>query len=344
MRHPCFANIRNIISFALFKSMDIKSLVSVIVPVYNVEAYLSKCVDSILAQTYACLEVILVDDGSTDASPQICDRYATTDSRVKVIHKPNGGLSDARNAGIDAATGEYLAFVDSDDMIHARFVETLLDLARCNRAGIASVEFARFYDERSLDLRSAVEGKTMIFTSEQAIERVLYQNVLDNSACNKLYSRKVIGDLRFPVGKLYEDLALCYRLMERSPKVVHKRVGLYFYRLHEQSITGSFSLRRTDVLDITDEIVAYMAKRHHRLLSASLDRKLAANMNILWLVTRSRQSNVAVEQRCWGNIKALRFAVLSNPDSRLKNRIGALVAFLGKRTLKYFFRLKRHKR
>jgi hypothetical protein len=206
------------------------------------------------------------------------------------------------------------------------------------------VEFARFYDERSLDLRSAVEGKTMIFTSEQAIERVLYQNVLDNSACNKLYSRKVIGDLRFPVGKLYEDMALCYRLMERSPKVAHKRAGLYFYRLHEQSITGSFSLRRTDVLDITDEIVAYMAKRHHRLLSASLDRKFAANMNILWLVTRSRQSNVAVEQRCWGNIKALRFAVLSNPDSRLKNRIGALVAFLGKRTLKYFFRLKRHKR
>ena len=132
--------------------------------------------------------------------------------------------------------------------------------------------------------------------------------------------------------------------MERSPKVAHKRVGLYFYRLHEQSITGSFSLRRTDVLDITDEIVAYMAKRHHRLLSASLDRKFAANMNILWLVTRSRQSNVAVEQRCWGNIKALRFTVLSNSDSRLKNRIGALVAFLGKRTLKYFFRLKRHKR
>lgn len=324
--------------------MSEKLLVSIIIPVYNVEKYLLACVNSVVNQTYKCLEIILVDDGSTDSSGRICDECAKLDSRIKVIHKTNGGLSDARNAGIDAATGEYLAFVDSDDIIHTRFVEMLYALANYLNADISSVEFKNFYDEETLDLEEILVGKTMILQSEEAIDKILYQNILDNSACNKLYDRRLFDGLRFPIGKLYEDLAIFYKVYERAKKVVHRREAYYFYRLRRDSITGNFSLRRTDVLDITDEIVAYMKTCNLALLPAALDRKFAANMNILWLMTRSGQCDVAVEQRCWGNINELRRMILCNPKSRLKNRLGALVAMLGLRGLKFIFKLKKHSR
>ena len=324
--------------------MSEKLLVSIIIPVYNVEKYLLACVNSVINQTYKCLEIILVDDGSTDSSGRICDECAKLDSRIKVIHKTNGGLSDARNAGIDAATGDYLAFVDSDDIIHTRFVEMLYALANYLNADVSSVEFKNFYDEETLDLEEILVGKTMILQSEEAIDKILYQNILDNSACNKLYDRRLFDGLRFPIGKLYEDLAIFYKVYERAKKVVHRREAYYFYRLRRDSITGNFSLRRTDVLDITDEIVAYMKTCNLALLPAALDRKFAANMNILWLMTRSGQCDVAVEQRCWGNIKELRRMILCNPKSRLKNRLGALVAMLGLRGLKFIFKLKKHSR
>lgn len=324
--------------------MSEKLLVSIIIPVYNVEKYLLACVNSVINQTYKCLEIILVDDGSTDSSGRICDECAKLDSRIKVIHKVNGGLSDARNAGIDAATGDYLAFVDSDDIIHTRFIEMLYALANYLNADISSVEFKNFYDEETLDLEEILVGKTMILQSEEAIDKILYQNILDNSACNKLYDRRLFDGLRFPIGKLYEDLAIFYKVYERAKKVVHRREAYYFYRLRRDSITGNFSLRRTDVLDITDEIVAYMKTCNLALLPAALDRKFAANMNILWLMTRSGQCDVAVEQRCWGNIKELRWMILCNPKSRLKNRLGALVAMLGLRGLKFIFKLKKHSR
>ena len=206
------------------------------------------------------------------------------------------------------------------------------------------LEFKNFYDEETLDLEEILVGKTMILQSEEAIDKILYQNILDNSACNKLYDRRLFDGLRFPIGKLYEDLAIFYKVYERAKKVVHRREAYYFYRLRRDSITGNFSLRRTDVLDITDEIVDYMKTCNLALLPAALDRKFAANMNILWLMTRSGQCDVAVEQRCWGNIKELRRMILCNPKSRLKNRLGALVAMLGLRGLKFIYKLKKHSR
>lgn len=319
-------------------------LISVIVPVYNVAEYLPKCVDSILAQSYSHLEIILVDDGSTDESGRICDEYSKNDSRVKTIHKANGGLSDARNVGIEASSGDYIMFVDSDDLIHYRFVETLLGLSLDHKAGIASVEFKSFYEESDLDLSEAFDGKVMVFSSEESIERVLYQNVLDNSVCNKIYARDVIGNLRFPIGKLYEDMAICYRLMERTSKVAHKQVPLYYYRLRKDSITGNFSFRRADVLDITDEIVDYAKQHRPSLIAAACDRKFAANMNILWLMTSSKTVSAELELRCWENIRMLRLRTLINPKSRLKNRVGALLAMFGKKIMKLIFRLKRHSR
>lgn len=317
---------------------------SVIVPVYNVAEYLPKCIDSILAQTNSHFEIILVDDGSVDESGKICDEYAKKDCRIKVIHKVNGGLSDARNAGIEVARGEYITFVDSDDVVNIAFLDVFYSLIKGNNADIASVEFKSFYDDSELDLSHCRDGKIIRMSAERAIEKSLYQNQFDSSVCNKAYRRDVIGDLRFPVGKLYEDLAFNYKLFERAKSIVHKQVPLYCYRLRKESITGNFSLRRVDVLDITDEIVAHMAKHYHRLLPAALDRKFAANMNILWLMTRSDVFDEGVEIRCWKNIKALRFTTLCNPKSRLKNRAGALIAMFGKQFVKFVFSHIKHSR
>lgn len=324
--------------------MSSRPFFSVIVPVYNVAEYLPKCIDSILAQTNSHFEIILVDDGSVDESGKICDEYAQKDSRIKVIHKVNGGLSDARNTGIEVACGEYITFVDSDDVVNIVFLDVLYSLIKGNNANIASVEFKSFYDDSQLDLSHCHDGKTIRMSGESAIENFLYQRQLDSSVCNKAYRRDVIGDLRFPVGTLYEDLALNYKLFERAKSVIHRKVPLYCYRLRNESITGNFSFRRVDVLDITDEIVAHMAKYHHRLLPAALDRKFAANMNILWLMTRSDVFDESVEKRCWKNIKALRFTTLCNPKSRFKNRAGALTAMLGKRFVKFVFSHIRHSR
>ena len=319
-------------------------LISVIVPVYNVEKYLSACIDSILNQTYKNIEIILVNDGSTDNSSSICDYYASKFNHIRVIHQENGGLSAARNSGIDVATGDYIAFVDSDDLLHTDFFETLHSLVLKNKADIASVEFKCFHDNSNPDLSEACSGETITLSSDEAIEKILYQNILDNSAWNKLYARHLFSKLRFPKGKLYEDMALFYKIFEQTKRVVHKRVPLYYYRLREESITGNFSLRRSDVLDITDEIVVYMKQNKPLLVPAALDRKFAANMNILWLMLRSDIYSNELESRCWKNIQKLRFRTILNPKSRLKNRVGALTAIFGLSFLKFIFKQKQHSR
>ena len=180
-------------------------LISVIVPVYNVEDYLSKCVASILAQSYKNLQVILVDDGSTDRCPEICDDIAKRESRVQTIHKKNGGLSSARNAGIDAANGDFLAFVDSDDYIapdmyeylYRNMAETESDISICGKYVV--------YENGRLILKQDQSILCLVMDSEEAIRRMCSFRDYDTSSCDKLYKRELFSSIRFPLGKLCED-------------------------------------------------------------------------------------------------------------------------------------------
>ena len=202
-------------------------LISVIVPVYNVEPYLRKCVDSILAQSYSNLEVILVDDGSPDGCGAICDEYAAKDARVRVIHKPNGGVSDARNAGLDIMTGEYVAFVDSDDWIDEQHLSSLYALVK----GGADI---------------AVSDVRRILTDETEICRFVYQqreDITDESifgyAWNKLYRRSIIGDVRFTI-PFIEDLTFNLRILgEKHPCYVFTKTASYNYLMREDSLLTS---------------------------------------------------------------------------------------------------------
>lgn len=213
-------------------------LISVIVPIYKVEKYLARCVDSILCQTYQNLEVILVDDGSPDGCGAICDAYAQKDSRVRVIHKPNGGLSSARNAGIDAAAGEYLAFIDSDDWIDADMMELLYNTMLHHNAQIAECSFRHILQNR-VEEETPCTASCIVGTNLDALEGCLDWKHFKPVACNKLYSRKIIQDIRYPVGRLHEDEFTTYKFFYNADKVVYIDVSKYNYdHTREDSITN----------------------------------------------------------------------------------------------------------
>ena len=222
--------------------------ISVIVPVYKVEKYIHRCVDSILSQTFQDFELILVDDGSPDNSGAICDDYAAKDSRVRVIHKENGGLSSARNAGIDAAQGEYLFFLDSDDVIHPDCFHILAECIRTTGAQIALGEFMRFTGEflsserfctwdGNCICKSGLETLNCFFDGRESLHSLV-------SACCKLWHRSLFQDIRFPVGRLFEDEFTTYKLYYQAGRIAFAGIVLYFYFVNDGGITRNLTIQK----------------------------------------------------------------------------------------------------
>lgn len=226
-----------------------KGLISVIVPVYNVEKYLSKCVDSCINQTYRNLEIILIDDGSTDGSGDICDEYSRLDERVVVVHQKNQGLSVARNTGIDISKGEWIGFVDSDDWIEPDFFEILYSLVNTSNADICSCQKCLRYDENPID-----NSDTNRITKYGFAE--LIKGLLPNDknitfvVWNKIWKRSLIGDVRFKQGQVCEDVAFDRQLFLRTNGLVHIDKTLYNYRQNRFGNTNtSFKLAKMCVID-----------------------------------------------------------------------------------------------
>ena len=214
-------------------------LISVIIPVYKVEKYLEECVDSIISQTYENLEIILVDDGSPDKCPDLCDRYKETDGRIKVIHKENGGLSSARNAGIDICSGEYIAFIDSDDRIAEDYMEKLCSAIETENADIAMCDFMYTgllaqYNKKYNSLRFP-----RFIADWREVLRRYYEDENGTAlvvAWGKLYRRELFRTLRYPVGRIHEDEFVFAELMLNCRKAVWIEEKLYFYLQRENSI------------------------------------------------------------------------------------------------------------
>lgn len=209
---------------------------SIIVPVYKVEQYIYKCVDSILNQTFTDFELILVDDGSPDNCGKICDEYAKQDNRVRVIHKKNGGLSDARNAGIDIANGEIIGFVDSDDYIDCHMYQEMLDYMEKMALDIVCADTYQVKGTQTKFKPRYSENK--LFDKEQAICEILNGN-LDNAAWNKIYKRNIIGGIRYPKGRIYEDVATTYKFVYNADKVGYLKKPYYYYIKRKGSIISS---------------------------------------------------------------------------------------------------------
>lgn len=248
--------------------MEHNHLLSVIVPVYNVEEYLPRCVDSILAQTYANLELILVDDGAKDQSGAICDDYARRDSRIRVIHKQNGGLSSARNAGMDIAQGEYITFVDSDDWIEPDAYEHLLGLMQRYQVKLVCGGNYDVEDSTGVKTLGVCPKAEEVITSEEMVRRMFLWQGCDSSVCDKIFHRELLKGFHFPEGKVCEDVAITYKIILSTDRAVLSEKPFYNYLHRSGSITmAAISENTFHFSQHTAEIYAYIRERHPSILN-----------------------------------------------------------------------------
>ena len=242
-------------------------LISVIVPVYKVEAYLDKCVQSIVDQTYSNLEIILVDDGSPDRCGDMCEDWAKKDSRIRVLHKPNGGLSDARNAGMEISAGTYTAFVDSDDWIAPDFIQSMYNAIKQTGAQIAGCDVCHTFLDKEPEVVNST-GEIRIYTRKEAITDILQYKGFRAVAWNKLYLSALLKGEKYPVGKHHEDEFFTYRIFGKADKLVYVDKPMYFYLQRQGSIMHSFTIKRLDALEAYLERLEYIKKTFPDLYGA----------------------------------------------------------------------------
>ncbi len=271
--------------------MEREPLLSVIVPVYNVEAYLNRCVDSILAQTYRNLEIILVDDGTKDHSDEICDVYAAMDSRVRVIHKENGGLSSARNAGLDIARGEYIGFVDSDDWIEP---EMYAHMVACLLKYGAKVACAGRYDVYSATgerKKGLCPEREELVNAEEMVAKIFLWDNCDSAAWDKLYHRSLFEDIRYPLGKICEDVPTTYRLILKAGKAVLCDRPFYNYYHRPGSITTATAITEKNFhfSQHTAAIYPYIREHHPAIAKEARYLRVRSLSHILLLLDTAKE-------------------------------------------------------
>lgn len=269
-------------------------LISVIVPVYKVEDYLKTCIDSIRNQTYQNLEIILVDDGSPDRCGEMCDAFAGEDSRIRVIHKENGGLSSARNAGLDVAAGAYISFIDSDDWIAPDMYERLLDLMLQYKAQVAAGGLQTSTGVH-FNLQYPTQSDVEVYTRSGALREITRNQKITNSACDKLWERKIFTQLRFPVGELYEDMKTLPKCLELIDTAVYDPTPMYFYRMTQESITrGQFHPRMFEEAYAAKARAEYYAKKHPENYDAAMADYIRTGIMKIW---ESRKNPACAPQR-----------------------------------------------
>lgn len=240
-------------------------LISVIVPIYKVEAYLDRCVQSIVNQTHQNLEIILVDDGSPDNCGVMCDTWAKKDKRIKVIHKQNGGLSDARNAGMASANGAYIGFIDSDDYIAPEMYQLLMEQMDADGSDIAACGVEMVFEDGSASKRLTIEG-CCVLDRDSAMEAVIKESWLKQPVWYKLYKTGLVRDIPFPVGKYHEDVFWTWQAVARAGKVSVLDVPCYYYVQRNGSIMAErYSLRRLDAIEAKQQRLSFLKDAYPRL-------------------------------------------------------------------------------
>ena len=309
-------------------------LISVIVPVYNAERFLDQCLHSIVNQTYRHLEILVVDDGSTDGSGTICDRWADRDERIRVFHQPNGGHSAARNTALDNMSGELVMMVDSDDVLDHTFAATLVTLLLSHNADIAVGNYLPFYGHKPKFPGFTHKPTIRNYDQHEAILAVFYQQGLTHSPWGRIFKASLFDDIRFPIGIIYEDLAIIYPLLKKCRRIVTTSDVLYGYRQHDSNSMRVFGEHRADVLQVCERLEQQMLNEDRRYLQAVRSRLLSAYFNILLLSHQDKNGDhTKLKDRCWEGIKRLRSQFLLDPRVRLKNRIGIIASYCGRHFL-----------
>ena len=311
-------------------------LISVIVPIYKVEDYLDKCVESILAQTYKNLEVWLVDDGTPDKCGEMCDEWAKKDSRIKVIHKPNGGVSDARNVALDAMTGEYVACIDGDDTVSQDYIDCMYNLVVKYDCEIAMCSFVFDYEGKVRKYHKE-PYKEFIYDSTEATRSLFYQKNFDNYPWCKLYHRSLFDDVRYPKGIIYEDLCVTYKLFMKCKKIAYCNKQSLNYLIRNDSYEGaSFNSLKMDSALKTLRNLEGDESLIDGFISNAYKCRLFCFACHLILKAPSDYHDIYI---LWDVIKKYRATVLKDRHSRIQAKIAAVLSFFGLTIMKIAFKL-----
>lgn len=305
-------------------------LISVIVPVYQMESYLAECVDSILAQSYPHFQLLLIDDGSTDRSGAMCDEYAARDSRIQVIHQPNKGLSGARNTGLAHAGGEYIAHIDADDSVEKDYLETLLELCLRHGVSISCCNHLICHEGGRQKTRFPAEGEEKLLTRQEACEGVLYHGIPDVSTWGKLMHRSVCEGLTYPEGRVYEDSARIAETLLRTDRIAFTPRPLYRYRIRRDSISRAvFNESKMDFITAVEHMTGLLETAYPELAPGCLRRRTHALLSVRRyfvdcpneLKPRRRELEAAVRKD--GP------SVLKDPKAPIRDKIAILAVLCG---------------
>ena len=307
-------------------------LISVIIPIYNVEKYLERCLDSVISQDYDNLEIILVDDGATDDSGKIAEKYAAKDDRIIVIHQKNGGLSNARNNGLAKAHGEYVTFIDSDDYVTNDYVSYMLGLLADDdfEAPMAMCSLMNVFSSTGRR-EDCGNGEKVVLTGKKCIEMMCYHDLVDTCAYAKLTKRELYDNVKFPEGKLFEDIGTTYKLFLQSPKVACGFSPKYFYVIRSGSIvTSGFKANKLELLEMTDKMAMDVKKEFPDLEKAVLRRQVYARFSSLNQTLNSGDPAVVeIRKELLDYLKKNKRAVLSDPKTPKRDRIAYFILDFG---------------
>ena len=314
-------------------------LISVVIPVYRVEKYLERCVESVINQTYTNLEIILIDDGSPDNSGNMCDEYAKIDKRIKVIHKKNGGLSDARNVGIENSKGKYITFIDSDDYIEENYVEILYNTLKKYKVKISVADNLIKYDSGKVINNSTY--KEYIVTEKEALEKMLWgERDLDNGAWTKLYDITLFNNVRYPVGRLYEDTATTYKIYDQCDYIAINSVPVYNYMKRKDSITQcEFNEKKLQLIVSVKEMTDFVSNKYPDLDIACERKMLWAYMSTLSQLATSKSGNKKIENELIEYVMQHKKTVLKNKKTPKRDKIGIFCLQFGFKFYKFIWNL-----
>lgn len=309
-------------------------LISVIVPVYNVEQYLEVCIKSIIAQTYKRIEILLIDDGSTDSSGGMCDEWSNKDDRIKVIHTENKGQSAARNYGLDIANGDFVTFVDSDDYIEKDFFSNLFHVLSKYNADIAIAPLCHVKEQTNLFVDFGEKEIIKEYNSREAVIASFYQKDFSCNVHSKIFKKNMFSSITFPEGKVMEDLAIAYKLFEASSKIVATNKWGYFYRQRNNSTMHVFNRKRLDALEWLDEMAQHFGANDVELTRALHCRMINVAVHLALDIPQKNEYK-RENSLVWSYIKKYRTETLFNNSARLQDRGAALLSFFGRHALKY---------
>ncbi|MBR3115790.1 glycosyltransferase [Candidatus Saccharibacteria bacterium] len=311
---------------------DVK--VSVIIPVYNTAKYLPACLDSVLAETHRDLEVICVNDGSTDKSPTILKKYVNQDSRIKVINQKNQGLSAARNAGLKTATGDYITFIDSDDEVKPEMIESLLKALKDSQAGIAACSFAESFPSGKIKSFNKNYPETT-YNTENALKAMLKEIGFNVTATMKLFSRNTLKGVKFPIGKLHEDVGTTYKAILKAKNLIFVPEDYYVYHHHDSSIINNFSDQKFDLITLTDQMCDDIEKKYPDLKNAANERRMRARFSILRQIPIDHPKVKSLQEY----LKTHQKYITKNPEASKTDKIALKLALTNVKLFQLAYKL-----